>query len=296
MSEVHAMTQSVLRSRPPALLFALLCAVGVLLARPAHAGENPGWDADALRADLDKGLPLVVHVTVALCDNKQVDCGSGIAGRPGNLSHNLYWGAIFGARRFLDRKQSAFRRISVGPVDDVVLERAVYRRWVAAKQWRIARTQPVEQIVVLDAVHGEAIDRAVSGFWSRATAGGDIGFADGDVERRVRPHIAGYVGHNRLMDGLSLPKVEAGLERAVPSFVLACHSESYFSGSLRRAGSRPLVMTRALMAPEGYVLEAVLTAIGDGVDEKEMRRRAVAAYAKWQRLSPGVASGIFAPR
>ena len=80
---------------------------------------------------------------------------------------------------------------------------------------------------------------------------------------------------------------------ALPSFVLACYSEQYFGERLRKAGAVPLVMTRQLMASEGYVLEAVLSAVGDGVSKKEVRRRAVAAYAKWQRLSDGAAGWIF---
>lgn len=269
--------------------------VGGLITTTARA-QAPAWDRAELAKRLEAGEPLVVHVTVALCDNRQVDCGSGVAGRPADLAHNLYWGAIFGARRFLERKGSQFERVSVARIDDVVLERAVYRRFVSAKRWRLSRTEPIEQVVVLDAVHGEAIDQAVQGFWTNATRGKELSFRDGGRERRVHARVAGYVGHNRLMDGLELPKAEAASSDALPSFVLACHSESYFGASLRRAGSQPLVTTRALMAPEGYVLEAVLLGIGDGADDKEVRRRAVAAYAKWQRLSHGAASWIFAPR
>ncbi len=55
-------------------------------------------------------------------------------------------------------------------------------------------------------------------------------------------------------------------------------------------------MTKALMAPEGYVLDAVLKGLGDNASEPELRQRAVLAYAKWQKLSPGAASSIFAKR
>jgi hypothetical protein len=97
------------------------------------------------------------------------------------------------------------------------------------------------------------------------------------------------------MDGLELEPIDARPRAALPAFVLACYSEQYFGGRLRRAGAEPLVMTRQLMAPEGYVLEAVLSGVGDGASRSEIRRRAVAAYAKWQKLSSGSAGWIFAP-
>ena len=65
----------------------------LLWGRSATADES--WNGGDLRRDVAAGKPLVVHVTVALCSNDQVDCGSGVAGRPGDLAHNLYWGAIF---------------------------------------------------------------------------------------------------------------------------------------------------------------------------------------------------------
>jgi hypothetical protein len=276
-----------------ALLFVLALA---LTCKPARAAEEtPDWDRARVAADLRAGKPLVVHVTVALCSNRQIDCGSGIAGRAGNLSHNVYWGAIFGARRFLEMKSSGWERVSLGKIDDTVLERAVYRRRVPAKRWDIDRKDPIEQLVVLDAVHGDRIDQAVTGFWQGATGGEKLTIRDGQRQRDVRVHVAGYVGHNRLMDGVDLPEQGASSsDAAIPSFVLACYSEQYFGKKLRRAGSRPLVMTKQLMAPEGYVLHAVLTGIGDGKSSKQIRLGAVQSYAKWQKLSHGTASWIFA--
>ena len=273
------------------ICFALTALLLLLTARARADGE--GWDRAKIRSDLAAGRPLVVHVTVALCSNDQIDCGSKLAGRAGNLSHNVYWGASFGARRFLELRASGWERLSLGKLDDVVLERAVYRRFVPAKRWGLEGKQRVEQLVVLDAVHGDHIDRAVTGFWSGATRGERLTVRDGAASREVRVHVAGYVGHNRLMDGLALPE-QVATSAAIPSFVLACYSEQYFGKKLRHAGSQPLVMTRQLMAPEGYVLQAVLTGIGEGKDEKGIRLAAVQAYAKWQKLSHGSASWIFA--
>jgi hypothetical protein len=271
--------------------------VFVSLTSGAAAESNePDWNPREAREAVRQGEPLVVHVTVALCSNDQIDCGSKLAGKAGDLRHNIYWGAIFGARRFLERKGSEYERIALGAVDDVVLERAVYRRRVPGKRWGLSSPKTIEQIVVLDAVHGDKIDRAVTGFWQTATTGTRLTIDDGDRKRTVTVSVAGYVGHNRLMDGLKLDRADHKSKSALPSFVLACYSEQYFGEKLRDAGAEPLVMTRQLMAPEGYVLEAVLSAVGDGVPKKEIRRRAVAAYAKWSKLSDGAAGWIFSSK
>jgi hypothetical protein len=239
-------------------------------------------------------LPLVIHVIVPLCSNDQIDCGSPAAGLAGNLRTNLYWGALFGHRRFFDRNQSEFTRIDVARGKGPLLERAVYRRMSAAAETNDVEGKVVEQIVVLDAYHGDSIDKAVDMFWHRATEGGMVHFRDGDKDRAERVSVVGYAGHNRLMDGIRLPDAPKDRAAAIPSFVLACDSEQYFGPALRAAGSETLVMTRTLMAPEGYVLDAVARAIGDHASQVQIRASAVKAYAKWQKLSESVAGTIFA--
>ncbi len=293
-------------SRTLWLALTLSCALATApaFAAPDEAStEKLPWSHahPSVVADVARGRPLVVRAIVPLCSNDQIDCGGTAAGRAGDLDRNLYWGAIFGVRRMFDRKRSGWTRVDSMQPQNGPLERIVYRRYVAAKRWGLgAKHSPVEQLVVLDAVHGDDINRAVDGFWSLATTGGDVTFTDGGKKRTVTVHVAGYSGHNRLMDGVDLPKVApkpaAPRHRrrmAMPSFVLACYSEAYFSESLNRAGSRPLVMTRALMAPEGYVLDAVVRALGDNATEVQLRRRVVSTYAKWQKLTYGTSSAIF---
>jgi hypothetical protein len=48
------------------------------------------------------------------------------------------------------------------------------------------------------------------------------------------------------------------------------------------------------MAPEGYVIDAVLKGLGDNLSQSDLRQRTVDAYAKWQRLRPAQADWIFA--
>lgn len=267
------------------------------------------WSDDypAVRRDLEAGKPLVIHVTVPLCSNAQINCGASWAGQPGRLSTNLYWGAIFGARRIFDGKRSGWEQVEVSQGDDVYLERVVYRRMVSAQNWKLKRCAAkerceIEQLVVLQAIHGSHIDQAIDDLWSRATSGSTLSFVDktlpsGNQQRSVTLHVAGYAGHNRLMDGKRLPGPpppdEKGPKTALPAFVLACYSDRYFSGSLTGAGSKNLVSTQTLMAPEGYLIDAVAKGLGENDDPAQLRERTIRTYAKWQRISVGQARRTF---
>ncbi len=272
---------------------------------PQKIPKRP-WSESAPEAaeHVRRGGPLVMFVVVPLCSNAQIDCGSAVAGRPGDLAKNIYWGAVFGQRRFFERKNSGWTRVEVTrPApgsDDPLLERAIFKREIpraARSASPDASGATTEQIVVFQAVHGASIDRAINLFWTIATEGGRVRFRDGDQDRDEPIHVAGYAGHNRLMDaGAKLPPPPPNeRSRPIPSFVMACYSEPYFGAALRSAGSDTLVMTRNLMAPEGYVLDAITKALGEDAPREDVRRRAVEAYARWQRISPAAASSIFAP-
>jgi hypothetical protein len=168
---------------------------------------------------------------------------------------------------------------------------------VPGARWGMAKD--VEQLVVLRAIHGAEIDAAVRDFYRYATAGATVSFLEQETIRTVRVHAVGYAGHNRLMDGIPLEKIVGVAETpppraALPSFMFACRSAPYFNDALARGGSTALVMTRDLMAPEGYVIEAMARGLGDHLSQTELRQRVVAAYARWQRIPERIASTIFA--
>jgi len=266
----------------------------------ADAPSEPpaAWSAarPEIVRDIAWGRPLVVSVVVPLCSNAQINCGAGWAGQPGRPETNIYWGAIYGARRFFERAKSGYERVSLERFKgQPLVERAVYRRSFDGAPW--GRASDVEQIVVLEAVHGDHIDGAVGSFWELATTQRKVTFEDHGQTRTERVHVAGYAGHNRLMDGLKLPAVAADASNAegTPAFVLACYSDKYFASSLKQAGSTPLVTTRALMAPEGYLVHAIAEGLGENLSAAELRRRTVQSYARWQRISEREARRVFTP-
>ena len=287
-------------SRFPAVWMrcALLLFLSVALAR-AEPPDPAAWSAgspEVLR-EVAAGRPLLVSVVVPLCSNAQIDCGASWAGQPGRPETNIYWGAIYGARRFFERPKSGYERVSLERFEgQPLVERAVYRRRFDGTPW--GHSTEVEQIVVLEAVHGDHIDGAVGSFWGLATARRQITFEDQGRQRTERVHVAGYAGHNRLMDGLRLPtppQTAAPRAEAIPSFVLACYSDKYFTSSLVQAGSTPLITTRALMAPEGYLIHAIAEGLGQNLTVHELRRKTVQSYARWQRISEREARRTFTP-
>jgi hypothetical protein len=294
------------------LVLALLLSVSAsALAEPCtfDPGEpRPAWltpwsDAfPEVITDLQGGDPLVALVYVPLCSNDQIDCGSSAAGRAGDLSTNLYWGAGFGVAKFFDRPKSAWERVEISKPGGAVLEQRIYRRSLSPGRWTNSfersscdrRPDALEQYVVFRAIHGDRIDDAVLDFWRASTEGAVVQLPATGGFRSARVHVVGYAGHNRLMDGLELPSATAHARRSPASFVLACYSESWFSDSLQSAGSQPLLMTRALMAPEGYAVDAVLRALGDNATHTMLRQRVVSAYARWQQIPEQRANLIFA--
>lgn len=247
---------------------------------------------ERVRAAVAQGKPLVVHVIVPLCANSQIDCGAQWAGKPGDLEKNLYWGAIFGVRKWMERPRSDWERVSIAGADGARLERRVYRRFVSGAPF--GREGKIEQLAVFDAYHGDRIDDAVRGFFKGSTEGATVTFDDGGKARTEAASIVGYTGHNRMLDGLKLPAApEGSARRPLPSFVLACLSERTFGEPLRAAGVPVLVTTRALVAPEAYLTDAVLHAVGEGKDAAGVREAAIGSYVVWQKLSRSTAGSMF---
>ena len=76
--------------------------------------------------------------------------------------------------------------------------------------------------------------------------------------------------------------------------VLACASKVFFAPGLRPAGAEPWLWTTGLMAPEAYALKAALDGWMAGQPDEQVRRRAAAAYAKYQQISKTAAGRLFA--
>lgn len=227
----------------------------------------------ALTTLLLAAAPVEVLVIVPLCDGAALSCGGHGLGDPRAAALNLYWGARYGAARFLEQS-GRFQRAtdtSVAPLPPAILQ-----------QLRLSRIgersdRPVN--VTLLAYDGGAIDVALRDFF--------------DAVAQHRADLVVWMGHDRLMDvdAPTLARADAPANAAV----LACVSESYFRPTLDALGARSVALTRTLMAPEGYLLAALLDNVArHGPDDRAALRRAlVEAYARYQRISARAAASVF---
>ena len=77
------------------------------------------------------------------------------------------------------------------------------------------------------------------------------------------------------------------------AIILACASRSYFRDLLRASGATPLLWTTSLMAPEAYTLKAAATGWMQQESKEQIRMRAAAAYAQYQKCSDEAAMRLF---
>lgn len=236
--------------------------------------------------------PRVVHVFVALADNQH----QGIVPVPATLGNgddparNLYWGAAFGVRT-LFRKSSDWGEAEHAEVaGGVVLVRSVF----------VHRSGDV--LLVADAYRGREIKQALADFFH--AAGGmrlktEMPFPPPTVAGAFLSAVASpadlvvYLGHDGLMDFPLKVDFAGRSATARPAIVLACASRSFFRDLLKQSGATPLLWTNGLMAPEAYTLKAALDGWIANESNEQIRQRAAAAYAQYQKCSNAAALRLF---
>lgn len=214
--------------------------------------------------------PVTVHVVVALCDNAT----QGIVPVPKAIGDgndprtNLYWGAGYGLKTWLKREGWKLERGKVP--NGAVLERLVARKTIKGK----------EVVLTADAWRGSRIREAITSFLGNASGKGEGGRAD----------LVAYVGHDGLMEFDVPLQTRAPGATSPRTIVLACASLQYFDRHLQSAGSKPLLLTTGLMAPEAYTLTAAITAWVTGGD---VREAAAQAYHRYQKCGIRGARKLF---
>jgi hypothetical protein len=235
-----------------------------------------------------------VHVFVALADNAHqgIVPVPAVLGNGDDPARNLYWGAAFGVRTYF-RRDSEWQEIAVTEnPNPFIIERSLFFQ---------ARSNTY---LIADAYRGREIKRAISDFF-QAAAGLDPDIGEiktkgsGKVIRLAgKPALVVYVGHDGLMD-FTLAKTFQGAPQGTDgekreAIVLACASKSYFASGLRPTAAQPLLWTTGLLAPEAYTLKAALDGWTAGESAQEIRGRAAAAYAKYQKCGTTAARRLFA--
>lgn len=228
-----------------------------------------------------------IHVFVALCDNQF----QGIVPVPDKLGNgriprtNLYWGAGYGISTYFSQSKLWKLRRSYCPGDSLILARLVFEHVNKPHVYLIA-----------DAYIGEYIKRCTEDFL-HACAGAhkdSIHIGNKAIGIGGNARLIAYIGHDGLMEFSAEGDFNQRDTITRQGIILACASKNFFGDYLSQTGAYPLLWTKQLMCPEAYTLHDAIEAYLQQKTKAEIRNKAVAAYAKYQKCSFSQASNIFA--
>ena len=241
----------------------------------------------ALQAKISQKKPLVAHILVPLCDNVNqgiVPVNSSL-GNGQNPKTNLYWGAGYGIKTHFQRKAGYTQLSTAAPAEAHLLDRTVF-----------SRTLPngAKLLIVADAYDGAFMAQAIGDFYA-CLAGAKKGSIKADEQSIAAFADADLIalnGHNGLMDGqVDVPARKD--TRARDAVVIACKSSGYFLAPLQELGAYPLLTTTGLLAPEAYVMEAIVSHWAQLKTGAEVRTAAGTAYNTYQKCGLKGATNLF---
>jgi hypothetical protein len=231
--------------------------------------------------------PLIAHILVPLCDNDNqgiVKVNSSL-GNGQNTKTNLYWGAGYGIKTHFQRAEDWKMLHQSVPAESFLLDRAIFYKEFSSG----ARVY-----LIADAYDGANMETCLTDFL-QATAGvkfGSLMMGSDTLNMWGGADLIGFNGHNGLMDlDVDAPAYSDGHHR--DAVVIACASHGYFAGPLEQIGGFPLLTTTNLLAPEAYVMRAVLDGWGELKSGPEIRLAAGAAYNKYQKCGLNGATRLF---
>lgn len=224
-----------------------------------------------------------IHVFVALCDNKY----QGIVPVPEKIGNgqdpntNLYWGCGYGIRTYF-KKSKEWKLVKTIKQDTLILERLVFKH--ATKNCYL----------VADAYNGQYIKQCTQHFLAAANgAEKDTFTVDGKtLGISGNSSLVGYIGHDGLMDFDISGAYKNTDGKTRDAIILACFSKRYFAQHLDRSKVNPLVWTTHLMCPEAYTIHDAITGYLAGEGNAAVRKRAVSAYARYQKCGEKAAGNL----
>jgi hypothetical protein len=224
-----------------------------------------------------------IHIFTALCDNRYqgITRVSASLGNGQNQNTNLYWGALYGIRTYF-KKSEEWELVATPKVKGIILERLVFKH------------TSENYYLVADAYNGKYIRQCTLDFLNSGSGnqkdtlkieGKTLGIGG-------NASVLAYVGHDGLMDFQLSETFFNTDNKKRDIIILACYSKRYFGPHLEKANVNPLVWTTNLMAPEAYTLHDAITGYINGESNEDIRERAAAAYAKYQKCGINAAKGL----
>lgn len=245
--------------------------------------EMPVTAVDSVEYTWESNGTKIIHVFVALCDNKYqgiVPVPAGI-GNGQNHNTNLYWGCGYGIRTFF-KKSKEWKLLATRKANGFVLERIVFKH--AAKDYYL----------IADAYDGQYIEQCTKDFLNSSCGNRKDTLQLGDKILGIggNASLLAYIGHDGLMDFQLSDSYSNTDNTKRDVIILACYSKHYFSPHLRAANVNPLVWTTHLMCPEAYTLHDALNGYINGETNENIREKAAAAYSQYQKCGLKAAKGL----
>jgi len=225
----------------------------------------------------------VIHIFVALCDNKY----QGIVPVPAKIGNgqdpntNLYWGCGFGIRTYF-KSSKEWKLLQAQKLDSIRLERLIFKH----------ATKNV--YLVADAYNGQYIEQCTKEFLSSGCGQlkDTLQINNTAIGIAGNAQLVAYIGHDGLMDFQLAESYQNTDNKNRAIIILACYSKKYFSPLLNNANVNPLVWTTGLMAPEAYTIHDAISGYVNNESNESIRTRAALAYSKYQKCSEKAARNL----
>lgn len=227
----------------------------------------------------------VIHVLVALCDNKY----QGIVPVPEKIgngqdpNNNLYWGCGYGVKTFFKKQ----------------------KEWLLLKQWNYNSGVILERLlfkhkdssiyIVADAYNGANIKQTIIDLfdYSAGSKSCSIEYENATIKAGGNADLLCYVGHDGLMDFELEVVSEKKSNKQIGIMIFACYSKKYFKQHVAKTGAIPLLWTTHLMCPEAYVLHAAITAWIKQETPEELKEKVAQTYHAYQKCGIKGARNLF---
>lgn len=234
----------------------------------------------------DSSSTRIIHVFVALCDNKN----QGIVPVPAKIGNgqdaasNLYWGCGYGVKTYFKKQSDWTLMQTINNPKAGLLERCIFKNKLSATY------------LVADAYDGAKIKDCTIDFLNSCSGNFPDSFT---VNQKTifcggSSDLIAYVGHDGLMDFSLQQNFPNQNEEKRQAIILACISKKYFSPHLKTTGAEPLLWTTGLCSPEAYTLEAAIKGWLNKNNPEEIRTKAAQAYSLYQKCKPGAARNLLA--
>jgi len=206
---------------------------------------------------------------------------SAALGNGQNINSNLYWGALYGIRTYF-KKSKEWELLAAQKAKGVILERLIFK------------STEKDYYLIADAYNGRYIRQCIEDFLNGSSGNqkDTLQIEGKTLGTGGNASLLVYVGHDGLMDFQLSGTFSNTDNKKRDVIILACYSKRYFSPHLEKANVNPLLWTTNLMCPEAYTLHDALAGYVNGETNDDIRERAAAAYAQYQKCSLKAAKGL----